>query len=61
MTHNQDDNTITRLEVIDETGRVLVVNPCHITLAYQDNDRTLKVFVSRSQSQQKRLQTVVKP
>ena len=59
MTHDQDDNTITRLEVIDDTGRILSIQPCHVTLAYQDDNKTLKVFVTRSMSQQRRLQTVV--
>ena len=42
------DHEITRLEVIDDTGRVLVFyagkKGC-IQLSQQDEDRTLKVFV----------------
>lgn len=37
---------VTRLEVIDEGGRVLTRRPCRIELSYQDDGRTLKVFVS---------------
>lgn len=40
------DERITRLEVIDETGRVLTRRPCKVALSYQDDGRTLKVFVS---------------
>lgn len=41
---------VTRFEVIDETGRVYVRDPrgrgaVHIALSYQDDGRTLKVFV----------------
>lgn len=38
---------VTRLEVIDETGRILVINPCSVELSWQDNERTLKVFVTK--------------
>lgn len=36
---------VTRLEVIDETGRAYVREGVGIRLAWQDDDRTLKVFV----------------
>jgi ribosomal protein L13E len=41
---------VNRLEVIDHragvgTGRVFSVRPCAVTLSYQDQGRTLKVFV----------------
>jgi len=39
---------ITRLEVIDDTGRALtypVGEPIDVELSFQDDDRTLKVFV----------------
>ena len=40
---------VTRFEVIDHTkygeGRVFVAWPCRIELSYQDDDRTLKVFI----------------
>lgn len=39
---------VTRLEVIDKTGRVYGNRPCTIELSFQDDDRTLKVFVNRS-------------
>jgi hypothetical protein len=38
---------INRFEVIDETGRAYVVRPCRIECSFQDDDRTLKVFVTR--------------
>lgn len=37
---------VTRFEVIDDNGRVLTANPCKIRLSYQDDGRTLKVFVT---------------
>lgn len=38
--------TVTRFEVIDENGRIYVCRPCSIELSYQDQGRTLKVFVT---------------
>ena len=38
---------ITRFEVIDESGRVYVNNKCQIELSYQDEGKTLKVFVEK--------------
>jgi len=40
-------NKITRFEVIDDNGRVYVNNSCEVELSYQDDDRTLKVFVGK--------------
>lgn len=43
------NNNINRLEVIDETGRVYVnnnINDCK--LSYQDNRRTLKIFIKNT-------------
>jgi hypothetical protein len=42
---------VTRIEVIDETGRVYVRDPrtggpISVELSYQDEGRTLKIFVS---------------
>lgn len=39
---------VTRVEVIDETGRVFTRWNTSIELAYQDDGRTLKVFVQPS-------------
>lgn len=39
---------VTRLEVIDDTGRALTYpagEPMEVELSFQDDDRTLKVFV----------------
>ena len=36
---------VTRFEVIDETGRAYVRHGVIIELSYQDDGRTLKVFV----------------
>ena len=36
---------VTRLEVIDRTGRAYVVHNSEVELSYQDNARTLKIFV----------------
>ena len=35
----------TRFEVIDKTGRVYVNNNCEFELSWQDEGRTLKVFI----------------
>jgi len=37
---------LTRLEVIDESGRVYINNNCKMELSYQDEGRTLKIFVN---------------
>ena len=39
------DQTVTRFEVIDENGRVYTKWNCKIELSYQDEGRTLKVFI----------------
>jgi hypothetical protein len=44
-------NKITRFEVIDDSGRVYVNNSCEIELSYQDDDRTLKVFIKNKESE----------
>ena len=36
---------IARFEVIDATGRAYIAKDCKIDLSYQDDGRTLKVFV----------------
>lgn len=36
---------VTRLEVIDKTGRAYVVKDSEVELSYQDEARTLKIFV----------------
>lgn len=36
---------VTRLEVIDKTGRAYVIKDAEVELSYQDNARTLKIFV----------------
>ena len=42
-----DESKITRVEVIDETGRAFVALDVVTVLSVQDDGRTLKVFVSR--------------
>jgi hypothetical protein len=39
------DQTVTRFEVIDENGRVYVAKDCKVELSYQDDGRTLKIFI----------------
>lgn len=39
-------NEVNRLEVIDNTGRVLVKYGVNVKLDYQDNGQTLKLFLS---------------
>jgi hypothetical protein len=40
-----DNSKVTRFEVIDENGRVYTKHNCTIELSYQDDSRTLKVFI----------------
>ena len=42
-----DFGKITRLEVIDDTGRVYTNRPCYVAVSVQDNERTLKIFVTK--------------
>ena len=49
----EEDTYVSRLEVIDETGRVYVRDHrtqgyMHLTFSYQDDGRTLKIFVRPS-------------
>lgn len=37
---------INRVELVDDTGRVFVRYAAHITVSVQDDDRTLKIFLS---------------
>lgn len=39
-------DTVTRFEVIDENGRSYVQYGVHVQLSYQDDNRTLKVFLT---------------
>jgi hypothetical protein len=39
------DQTVTRFEVIDENGRAYTDHYCKVELSYQDDNRTLKVFI----------------
>jgi hypothetical protein len=39
-------DAVTRLEVIDKQGRVYSQWNCSIQLSYQDNGKTLKIFVN---------------
>ena len=41
------DQTVTRFEVIDESGRLYTRHNCKVELSYQDDGRTLKVFLSK--------------
>ncbi len=45
------DQTVTRFEVIDENGRVYVTKDCKVELSYQDDGRTLKVFIKNENKQ----------
>jgi hypothetical protein len=44
-----DNSKVTRFEVIDENGRVYTKHNCTIKLSYQDDSRTLKVFIKNKQ------------
>lgn len=39
------DQTVTRFEVIDYNGRSYIQKDCKVELSYQDDGRTLKVFI----------------
>lgn len=39
------DQTVTRFEVIDEYGRRYTEHYCKVELSYQDDGRTLKIFI----------------
>ena len=38
--------TVNRVEVIDHTGRLLVLNPVKVQISPQDEGRTLKIFIT---------------
>jgi len=40
-----DNSKVTRFEVIDEHGRAYTYPYCKVELSYQDDGRTLKVFI----------------
>ena len=40
-----DISKVTRFEVIDENGRAYTEHYCKVELSYQDDGRTLKVFI----------------
>jgi hypothetical protein len=42
--------TVTRIEVIDESGRVYVKYGVEVELSYQDGGKTLKVFVKKREA-----------
>ena len=42
---NADTSKVTRVEVIDEYGRRYTRHNCKVELSYQDDGRTLKVFI----------------
>jgi hypothetical protein len=46
-----DNSKVTRFEVIDENGRVYTKHNCTIELSYQDDSRTLKVFIKQLNKQ----------
>jgi len=50
---NQVRDKVTRVELIDENGRTVLVSPGEkkVTLSFQDDNRTLKIFVDEAVSQ----------
>lgn len=46
----KDEGEITRLEVIEKTGRKYVHWNCKLRQSIQDNGRTLKIFVEEKRS-----------
>lgn len=47
----EDTSTVTRFEVIDETGRAYVRYDVAVSVSFQDDDQTLKVFVKPKQGE----------
>ena len=47
----EDTSTVTRFEVIDETGRAYVRYDVAVSISFQDNDQTLKVFIKPKQGE----------
>ena len=50
MTNEIDCSKVTRVEVIDDTGRRHVqylTDSQYVVLGFQDNNRTLKVFINQ--------------
>ena len=41
-------NTVTRVEIINEAGRVFVDTKSTYTLSFQDNNQTLKLFKKKT-------------
>jgi hypothetical protein len=51
---------VTRFEVIDESGRVYVKYGVEVELSYQDDGRTLKVFVrSKGEEAEKQVRSEI--
>jgi hypothetical protein len=50
---NNNIDKVTRFEVIDDSGRVLVRYGIKIELSFQDDDRTLKVFLTSKNNSNK--------
>ena len=48
-----DISKVTRFEVIDEHGRAYTYPYCKVELSYQDDGRTLKVFIKPLNKQDK--------
>ena len=44
----EKEQTVTRLEIINEAGRVFVDTKSTYTLSFQDNNQTLKLFKKKA-------------
>ena len=44
----EKEQTVTRLEIINEAGRVFVDTKSTYTLSFQDNNQTLKLFKKKT-------------
>jgi hypothetical protein len=45
-----DISKVTRFEVIDESGRSYTRHNSNVELSYQDDGRTLKVFINKEEN-----------
>lgn len=45
--HGEPTKEVNRFEVIDENGRSYVKYDCNVELSYQDDGKTLKIFITK--------------
>ena len=48
LSTKEKEQTVTRVEIINENGRTFVDTKSTYTLSFQDNDQTLKLFKKKA-------------